>query len=118
MKLSAAQRIRLTAAKPQNHRFQIQLQGVTAEMYLYAPQSVSVKFSAIPCFGSSRRDFKIPAISMSAIEVSAHIPAAPIFLPEGPWKQVDLLHDAVFVLLFAFFCAISFSCFFNIDQDL
>ncbi|XP_068340557.1 arginine biosynthesis bifunctional protein ArgJ, chloroplastic-like [Pyrus communis] len=57
-------------------------------MYLYAPQSVSVKFSAIPCFGSSRRDFKIPAISMSAIEVSAHIPAAPIFLPEGPWKQI------------------------------
>lgn len=54
---------------------------------------------------------------MSGVEVSAHMPAAPIFLPEGPWKQVDLLHDAVFVLLFAFFCAISFSCFFNIDQD-
>ncbi|KAM2983630.1 hypothetical protein FF2_009530 [Malus domestica] len=57
-------------------------------MYLYVPQSISVKFSAIPCFGSSGRDFKIPAISMSAVEVSAHIPAAPIFLPEGPWKQI------------------------------
>ncbi|XP_028945407.1 arginine biosynthesis bifunctional protein ArgJ, chloroplastic-like isoform X2 [Malus domestica] len=57
-------------------------------MYLFAPQSISVKFSAIPCFGSSGRDFKIPAISMSAVEVSAHIPAAPIFLPEGPWKQI------------------------------
>ncbi|KAM2712242.1 hypothetical protein EV1_032272 [Malus domestica] len=57
-------------------------------MYLCVPQSVSVKFPAIPCFGSSRRDFKIPAISMSAIEVSRHIPAAPIFLPEGPWKQI------------------------------
>ncbi|KAM1094632.1 hypothetical protein ACFX13_009741 [Malus domestica] len=57
-------------------------------MYLYVPQSISVKFSAIPCFGSSGRDFKIPAISMPAVEVSAHIPAAPIFLPEGPWKQI------------------------------
>ncbi|PQP96859.1 arginine biosynthesis bifunctional protein ArgJ chloroplastic isoform X1 [Prunus yedoensis var. nudiflora] len=57
-------------------------------MYVCVPQYVSIKFPAIPRFGSSRRDFKVPAISMTASEVSNHIPPAPIFLPQGPWKQI------------------------------
>ena len=39
-------------------------------------------------FGSSQREFKIRAVSMSANDASNYIPKAPIFLPEGPWKQV------------------------------
>ncbi|KAI5325577.1 PREDICTED: bifunctional [Prunus dulcis] len=57
-------------------------------MYVCVPQYVSIKFPAIPRFGSSRRDFKLPAISMTASEVTNHIPPAPIFLPQGPWKQI------------------------------
>ncbi|XP_008241426.1 PREDICTED: arginine biosynthesis bifunctional protein ArgJ, chloroplastic isoform X2 [Prunus mume] len=57
-------------------------------MYVCVPQYVSIKFPAIPRFGSTRRDFKLPAISMTASEVTNHIPPAPIFLPQGPWKQI------------------------------
>ena len=39
-------------------------------------------------FGSSQREFKIHAVSMTGNESSNNIPKAPIFLPEGPWKQV------------------------------
>ncbi|XP_059667795.1 arginine biosynthesis bifunctional protein ArgJ, chloroplastic [Cornus florida] len=39
-------------------------------------------------FGSSRREYRVFTISSTANEMSNHIPAAPIFLPEGPWKQI------------------------------
>ncbi|KAL9429066.1 hypothetical protein AB3S75_030970 [Citrus x aurantiifolia] len=39
-------------------------------------------------FVSSRRDFKVLAVTSSLKEASNYIPAAPIFLPEGPWKQI------------------------------
>lgn len=40
-------------------------------------------------FGSyQRRGFRIFAMSSSLSEASICIPAAPIFLPDGPWKQV------------------------------
>ncbi|KAI4349276.1 hypothetical protein L6164_009885 [Bauhinia variegata] len=38
--------------------------------------------------GSSLRDFRVFATSMAANQASTYIPAAPIFLPEGPWKQI------------------------------
>ena len=40
-------------------------------------------------FGSyQRRGFRIFAMSTSVSEASNYIPVAPIFLPDGPWKQV------------------------------
>ncbi|XP_031259849.1 arginine biosynthesis bifunctional protein ArgJ, chloroplastic [Pistacia vera] len=39
-------------------------------------------------FGSSHRDYKLCAVSSSLKEASNYIPAAPILLPEGPWKQI------------------------------
>ncbi|XP_061339451.1 arginine biosynthesis bifunctional protein ArgJ, chloroplastic isoform X3 [Gastrolobium bilobum] len=38
--------------------------------------------------GSSLRNLIIRAVSTTENQVSSYIPAAPIFLPEGPWKQV------------------------------
>ncbi|XP_062003663.1 arginine biosynthesis bifunctional protein ArgJ, chloroplastic [Rosa rugosa] len=54
-------------------------------MYLCLPHYVSIKF---PAFHSPKMDFKLRAVSMSAEEVANHVPAAPISLPQGPWKQV------------------------------
>ncbi|KAD7479779.1 hypothetical protein R6Q59_008600 [Mikania micrantha] len=39
-------------------------------------------------FDSTKRDFRVFAISSVVKEASNFIPAAPIFLPEGPWKQI------------------------------
>ncbi|KAJ0088421.1 hypothetical protein Patl1_31895 [Pistacia atlantica] len=39
-------------------------------------------------FGSSHRDYKLCAVSSSLKEASNYIPAAPILLPEGPWKEI------------------------------
>ncbi|KAB1224036.1 Arginine biosynthesis bifunctional protein ArgJ, chloroplastic [Morella rubra] len=39
-------------------------------------------------FGSSRKEFKVHAVSVTGAEASDYIPKAPIFLPEGPWKEV------------------------------
>lgn len=39
-------------------------------------------------FCKSRRVFRILSVSPNVNEASDHIPAAPIFLPEGPWKQI------------------------------
>ncbi|CAK9156486.1 unnamed protein product, partial [Ilex paraguariensis] len=38
--------------------------------------------------GSSRRDFRVFDVSSVSAEASNYVPAAPIFLPEGPWKQI------------------------------
>ncbi|XP_076892214.1 arginine biosynthesis bifunctional protein ArgJ, chloroplastic-like [Bidens hawaiensis] len=40
-------------------------------------------------FTSPKRDFRVLAMSSVVKEASKFIPAAPIFLPEGPWKQID-----------------------------
>lgn len=51
-------------------------------MYLCVPHYVSIKFAA---FHSPKRDLKL----RRAVSISAnHIPAAPISLPQGPWKQI------------------------------
>uniref|UniRef100_A0A2N9J2G0 Uncharacterized protein n=1 Tax=Fagus sylvatica TaxID=28930 RepID=A0A2N9J2G0_FAGSY len=65
---------------------------------MYAPHYVSsIKLPPSLCapkpkiwstFGSSQREFKIRAVSMSGNDASNYIPKAPIFLPEGPWKQI------------------------------
>lgn len=73
-------------------------------MYVCVPQYVSIKFPAIPRFGSSRRDFKLPAISMTASEVTNHIPPAPIFLPQGPWKQVTFSTTLFLVYIHIYPC--------------
>ncbi|CAK7336924.1 unnamed protein product [Dovyalis caffra] len=43
-------------------------------------------------FGLSKRNFKVFAVAASSpssmSEASNYIPAAPIFLPEGPWEQI------------------------------
>lgn len=38
--------------------------------------------------GYSRRDLRVFAVASTANEAWNYIPAAPIYLPEGPWKQV------------------------------
>ncbi|GLT92506.1 hypothetical protein SLE2022_103400 [Rubroshorea leprosula] len=35
-----------------------------------------------------KRDFRVCSVASSVNEASNYIPAAPIFLPEGPWKQI------------------------------
>jgi glutamate N-acetyltransferase/amino-acid N-acetyltransferase len=42
----------------------------------------------IPLQIFASRNFKIRAVSTADNQASTYIPAAPIFLPEGPWKQV------------------------------
>ncbi|CAJ2677521.1 unnamed protein product [Trifolium pratense] len=39
-------------------------------------------------FAASRNNFKIRSVSTTNNQASTYIPAAPIFLPEGPWKQI------------------------------
>ncbi|KAH7844965.1 hypothetical protein Vadar_033763 [Vaccinium darrowii] len=41
--------------------------------------------------GSSQRDLRVFAVASTANEAWNYIPAAPIYLPEGPWKQVVTL---------------------------
>ncbi|KAL9338258.1 hypothetical protein Peur_070027 [Populus x canadensis] len=42
--------------------------------------------------GLSKRSFKVFSVTVSSLsstsEASNYIPAAPIFLPEGPWQQI------------------------------
>lgn len=38
--------------------------------------------------GAKRREFRVISASATVKEASNYIPAAPILLPEGPWKQV------------------------------
>ncbi|KAK3226402.1 hypothetical protein Dsin_006264 [Dipteronia sinensis] len=63
-------------------------------MYSCTPHFVSLKVSDLfapqifSSFGSSKRTFRLFAMSSSLKEASNYIPAAPIFLPEGPWKQI------------------------------
>lgn len=48
------------------------------------------------------RDMRIQAVSMAAdAEASSHlIPAAPIFLPQGPWSQVCIFFFPFIFILF------------------
>lgn len=39
--------------------------------------------------GNSQRHFRLLAKSSTANEASNYIPSAPIFLPEGPWQQIE-----------------------------
>ncbi|KAK9290440.1 hypothetical protein L1049_008610 [Liquidambar formosana] len=63
-------------------------------MYACVPHHVYIGFPQVnspkiwSSLGSSRMDFRIFAVSSSVNEASTYIPAAPIFLPEGPWKQI------------------------------
>ncbi|XP_022742155.1 arginine biosynthesis bifunctional protein ArgJ, chloroplastic-like isoform X3 [Durio zibethinus] len=71
-------------------------------MYSCAPHFVSLKFSDmsshIPFFifflqiissiCSSKADFKVFAAASNVNEASNYIPAAPILLPDGVWKQI------------------------------
>ncbi|KAA8518871.1 hypothetical protein F0562_016355 [Nyssa sinensis] len=64
-------------------------------MSLWVPYFVSIRFSELSSpnknlrsFGSSRRDYGVFAVSSTAKEAFSYIPAAPILLPEGPWKQI------------------------------
>ncbi|CAI9273368.1 unnamed protein product [Lactuca saligna] len=58
------------------------------------PQFVSLKVSEfnsrklLGSFASPKRDFRVFSMSTDVKEASNFIPAAPIFLPEGPWKQI------------------------------
>ncbi|KAJ6417908.1 hypothetical protein OIU84_001315 [Salix udensis] len=76
------------------------------KMHTCAPPHhfASLKFPELHCssklnnlqvlwsFGLSKRNFKVFAVaassSSSMSEASNYIPAAPIFLPEGPWQQI------------------------------
>ncbi|KAM0022994.1 putative transferase [Helianthus debilis subsp. tardiflorus] len=49
--------------------------------HLYSPKNLG-SFSAL------KRDFRVFAMSSVANDAATFIPAAPIFLPEGPWKQI------------------------------
>ncbi|XVF55324.1 hypothetical protein PTKIN_Ptkin06aG0028000 [Pterospermum kingtungense] len=64
-------------------------------MYSCAPHFVSLKFSEMSSsnkiIGSicwSKADFKVFAVSSNVNEASNYLPAAPILLPDGVWKQI------------------------------
>lgn len=63
-------------------------------MALCSPSYISIRISELHSnknlmsFGSSYRKFRVLATSSSANDAANFIPAAPIFLPEGPWKQI------------------------------
>ncbi|KAK6244849.1 hypothetical protein QUC31_011258 [Theobroma cacao] len=63
-------------------------------MYSCAPHFVSLKFSGmfspkiISSICSSKADFKVFAAASDVNEASSYIPAAPILLPDGVWKQI------------------------------
>ncbi|XP_030969438.1 arginine biosynthesis bifunctional protein ArgJ, chloroplastic-like isoform X3 [Quercus lobata] len=59
-------------------------------MKLPPPPPLSAPKSQIwSSFSSSQREFKVCAVSTTGnIDASNYIPKAPIFLPEGPWKQI------------------------------
>ncbi|XP_015899481.3 arginine biosynthesis bifunctional protein ArgJ, chloroplastic [Ziziphus jujuba] len=54
-------------------------------MYQCLPHYVCGKFTAMQSF---KWDMRIRAVSVSGSDVSNLIPAAPIFLPQGPWNQI------------------------------
>ncbi|GAV62525.1 ArgJ domain-containing protein [Cephalotus follicularis] len=60
-------------------------------MYLSMRSPSPALYSPKQMFGSnccSQREFKTHAVSLSTSESSNYIPAAPILLPQGPWKQI------------------------------
>ncbi|PSS09889.1 Arginine biosynthesis bifunctional protein ArgJ beta chain like [Actinidia chinensis var. chinensis] len=63
-------------------------------MSICVPHYVSIKVSELNrhkrlnSFCSLRRDFRVFAVASTANEAWNYIPAAPIFLPEGSWKQI------------------------------
>ncbi|KAF3442926.1 hypothetical protein FNV43_RR16844 [Rhamnella rubrinervis] len=54
-------------------------------MFVCLPHCVCVKFTPMQGF---KGDMRVRAVSVTGSEMSYHIPAAPIFLPQGPWKQI------------------------------
>ncbi|KAF8396749.1 hypothetical protein HHK36_018379 [Tetracentron sinense] len=66
-----------------------------AEMSFSSLSSISIKIPQIngrkpwSSFGASLRNFRVCVVSSSMNETSNYIPAAPILLPEGPWKQIS-----------------------------
>ncbi|GMP85400.1 hypothetical protein CsSME_00038571 [Camellia sinensis var. sinensis] len=62
-------------------------------MSLCFSQYVSIRFSELnhrksfSSLGSSVRDYRVFAVASTANEAWNYIPAAPILVPEGPWKQ-------------------------------
>ncbi|XP_012074890.1 arginine biosynthesis bifunctional protein ArgJ, chloroplastic isoform X2 [Jatropha curcas] len=63
-------------------------------MYCCVPHYVSMKFPELSTskifssFSLTKRDFKVFAVASSMDETANYIPAAPIFIPEGPWNQI------------------------------
>ncbi|XVE61843.1 hypothetical protein DITRI_Ditri06bG0071400 [Diplodiscus trichospermus] len=64
-------------------------------MYSCAPHFVSLKFSElfspnkiVSSICSSKVDFKVFSAASNVNEASNYIPAAPILLPDGVWKQI------------------------------
>ncbi|XP_058003103.1 arginine biosynthesis bifunctional protein ArgJ, chloroplastic isoform X5 [Hevea brasiliensis] len=59
-----------------------------------APYYVSIKIpelhtsKILSSFSLSKRDFKVFAVASGVNEGFNYIPAAPIFIPEGPWKEI------------------------------
>ncbi|OIT18801.1 arginine biosynthesis bifunctional protein argj, chloroplastic [Nicotiana attenuata] len=72
-------------------------------MSLSVPHFISVRFSDLNGFKVQvrglpkhlRRDFKVLAVTSMSKEASNYIPAAPIFLPEGPWQQVRDFYTSI-----------------------
>ncbi|KAI5682286.1 hypothetical protein M9H77_03514 [Catharanthus roseus] len=62
-------------------------------MSIYAPYSVSITFlqeqKNVGLLSIGGKHLRIFAASSMANEASNYIPAAPIFLPEGPWQQIQ-----------------------------
>ncbi|XP_027071420.1 arginine biosynthesis bifunctional protein ArgJ, chloroplastic isoform X1 [Coffea arabica] len=63
-------------------------------MNLCIPHYASIRLSQlnelknVRVVGSRRRNFIVMAASSTVMEASNYIPAAPSFLPEGPWRQI------------------------------
>jgi len=50
--------------------------------------SFSFHHNLLPLQTFASRNLRIRAVSTTENQASTYIPAAPIFLPQGPWKQV------------------------------
>ncbi|XP_004495013.1 arginine biosynthesis bifunctional protein ArgJ, chloroplastic [Cicer arietinum] len=61
-------------------------------MYSCIPHNISLHFHYSTTSPNSKlfasRNLKIRAVSTTENHASTYIPAAPIFLPDGPWKQI------------------------------
>ncbi|KAH7842916.1 hypothetical protein Vadar_010602 [Vaccinium darrowii] len=67
------------------------VQYLTFRFSGFNPYKKHTRLQSMSFVGSSQRDLRVFAVASTANEAWNYIPSAPIYLPEGPWKQVVTL---------------------------